>query len=74
MMLIADNYIRFIELPEHINGVTLPNEDGSFDIYINSRLCFERQQEAIKHELEHIKKDHFYDDIKSIEMIEDEIV
>lgn len=69
-----DYFVRLIVLPKHINGVTVPNPDGTFEIYINANLCPKRQQEALQHELKHIKKDHFYDDVKSIETVENEAV
>ena len=34
----TDTYVRLVSLPTRVEGVTLPNDDGSFDIYINSRL------------------------------------
>ena len=43
--------------------MTLPNDDGSFDIYINSRLSPLRQQETLEHELRHIRHEHFYLDM-----------
>lgn len=67
-----DVFIRYVKLPPHINGLTVPNDDGTFDVYINSTLCQKRQQGALRHETEHIKKDHFYDDIKPIELVEHE--
>ena len=56
----TDTYVRFISLPARVEGVTLPNDDGSFDIYINSRLSPAMQQETLEHELRHIRHDHFY--------------
>jgi len=56
----SDIFVRMIPLPHHINGMTMPNSDCTFDVYINSNLCEEKQEQALKHELEHIKKDHFY--------------
>lgn len=55
-------FIRTVSLPEAVRAVTLPNDDGTFDIYINSNLPEELQQKALDHELEHIRKDHFYND------------
>lgn len=55
-------FIRIILLPESVRAVTLPNDDGTFDIYINSALPEELQQKALRHELAHIQKDHFYND------------
>lgn len=39
----------------------MPNEDGSFDIYLNSNLTEEQRQRTLSHELAHIKKNHLYD-------------
>ena len=56
-----DIYIRFIPLPPKVEGITHPNNDGTFSIYINCNACKEQQKLTINHELMHIKKDHFYD-------------
>ena len=59
----TDAYIRLVSLPPRVEGVTLPNDDGSFDIYINARLSPARRQETLEHELRHIRGDHFYLDM-----------
>ena len=59
----TDTYVRLVSLPIRVEGVTLPNDDGSFDIYINSRLSPLRQQETLEHELRHIRHEHFYLDM-----------
>ena len=56
----GDVYIRYVPLPPHIEGVTLPNSDTTFDVYINSLISQDRQLESIRHEIRHIKKNHFY--------------
>ena len=53
----TDTYVRLVSLPVKVEGVTLPNDDGSFDIYINDRLS------PLKHELRHIRHEHFYLDM-----------
>lgn len=58
-----DYYVRITELPDRVGGVSVPNNDGSFDIYINSLLPPGQQQETLEHELEHIRREHFYLDI-----------
>lgn len=55
-------FVRLIPLPEAVRAVTIPNDDGTFDVYINAVLPEELQNRALEHELEHIRKDHFYDD------------
>ena len=59
----TDTYVRLVSLPAKVEGVTLPNDDGSFDIYINSRLSPARQQETLAHEMRHIRHEHFYLDM-----------
>ena len=59
----TDTYVRLVPLPAKVEGVTLPNDDGSFDIYINSRLSPSLQQETLAHELRHIRQEHFYLDM-----------
>lgn len=55
------NYIcRFIELPIKVNAVTVVDENGDYNIYINSRLCREEQEKSFRHECRHIKRNHFY--------------
>ncbi|MCQ2439449.1 MAG: hypothetical protein MJ074_06780 [Oscillospiraceae bacterium] len=65
-------FVRVIELPPTVNGVSVPNSDGTFDIYINALLCEERRQECLQHEIRHIIEDHFYQDTKSVTQLEAE--
>lgn len=55
-------FVRLVYLPETVKAVVLPNDDGTFDIYINSNLPDELQNRALEHELKHIRRDHFYND------------
>ena len=64
--------VRYIDLPCKVDGVTIPNDDGTFDIYINSRHSVEHQAESLEHELEHIMRNHFYDDIRPVAQLEAE--
>lgn len=63
-------FVRYIEFPMTVRGVTVPNDDGTFDIYINSLLCERKREDCLKHEIRHIMQDHFYDDVTSIGEIE----
>lgn len=65
-------FLRYTHLPISVEGITVPNDDGTFDIYINSHLTEAHRAEALAHELEHIRKDHFYNDILPIELLEAE--
>lgn len=56
-------FVRHLRFPsDRVRAVTIPNDDGTFDIYINSRLPEELQKKALEHELKHIRKDHFYNE------------
>lgn len=39
-------YVRLAPLPLSVDGVTLPNNDGSFDIYLNSRHPKQKQDDG----------------------------
>lgn len=53
-------FVRYAEFPRTIEAVTLPNDDGTFDIYINSLLPECVQKVKLEHEIRHIARDHFY--------------
>ncbi len=55
-----DVFVRLINLPPTVRGVTLPNPDGTYSVYINGGLSFVMQQETLVHELCHIEHDHLY--------------
>lgn len=57
----GDIFIRGIELPLTVKGVTVLDSDGNFNVYINILLSYATQQKATQHEIRHIKKEHFYD-------------
>lgn len=58
-----DYYVHFAPLPHGVEGVSVPNDDGSFDVYINSALSTERRRETLEHELKHLEREHFYVDL-----------
>lgn len=63
------DYFFFFEDFPHMGvpGGIGPNSDGTANIYINTLYCHERQVQAIKHELRHLAKNHFYCDFMTIE-------
>lgn len=65
-------YVRLVSLPMSVDGVSVPNDDGSFDIYLNADQCEARQQDRLQHEIEHIIQDHFYQDTKNVAQLEQE--
>lgn len=63
-------FVREVSLPFEVKGIVTPNaEDDSFSIYINSRLSDDQKRKALKHEIDHIENDDFYNG-KTIEEVE----
>lgn len=54
-------FIRLLELPPTIRGATVLDSDGNYNVYINSLLGYDAQRKTARHELIHIKNEHFYD-------------
>lgn len=52
--------IRKIDLPIGVSGITVLDENGDYNIYLNARLSYDGQADAFSHEVEHIKQGHFY--------------
>lgn len=62
----ADYYIRRLRFPNRsVKAATFPNDDGTFDIYLNTLYPEGELRGALEHELRHIELGHFYSD-KSI--------
>jgi len=57
--------IRIMDLT--VPGVTVLDDDGNYNVYINARLTYEQRQTVLAHELRHINKGHFYDNRPVVE-------
>lgn len=55
----GDCSIRYIALPATVHALTARDHDGHYNIYINTRLSAEQQQEALLHEMQHLLRDDF---------------
>ncbi len=51
--------IALKDMPTTVKAVTMPNEDDTYTIIVNSRLSYEQQRSSFKHELFHINKRDF---------------
>ncbi len=64
-----DYQVQFIQFPDTSTKETVvPNEDGSYTIFIEASLSHEAQQKAFKHAMKHILGDDFTRD--NADMIE----
>lgn len=58
-----DIHVRCLDFPNRsVKAATFPNDDGSFDVYVNTLYPEAVQRRALEHELEHIRRGHFYSD------------
>jgi len=58
-----EEIVRLVDLPCGVRGFTLLDEDGRYNIYINSRLNWYMRQKAYEHELEHIERGDWDSDL-----------
>lgn len=56
-------FIRRLAFPNTaVKAATFPNDDGTYDIYVNTLLSEAEQERALEHELRHIRLGHFHSD------------
>jgi hypothetical protein len=67
-----DIFIRLTELPDRVKAMTVVDENADYNIYINNALSRDEMKKAYLHELQHIEKKHFDQDI-SVTKAEGEI-
>ena len=65
-----DIFIRLVDMPTRIKGMTVVDIDGNYIVYINDRLAYNVRQEVLEHEMTHIAEGHFYDESLSVEQKE----
>lgn len=61
--------VRLMDMPYTVKAIVAMDEEGFNNIYVNSRLSQEEQFKAALHELNHVARDDFYNDmdIRSVE-------
>jgi len=55
----GDILTRVIELPATVSAMTVVDENGDYNIYINAALTREAADRALCHEMAHIRGGHF---------------
>lgn len=56
----ADYFVYYEKFPLAVRGAVTPNDDGTFSIFLNSRLSDAWQLTTYAHEVKHIMNDDFY--------------
>ena len=65
-----DYFVYLVPFPVWTcGGFVMPNDDGTYSVYINSLLSEDMQQKALRHELKHIADGDFWNE-RPIEQIE----
>lgn len=65
-----DIFIHYIDFKNSIPATSTCNEDGSYSVFINSRISNEQQVNGYIHELKHILKQDFECRIGFVDRIE----
>ena len=71
VMHLNDDYninVQILDFGNSVPAVVSINDDGSFSIFLNARLSYERRLEAYWHEMRHIQNQDFYGDMSVDEM------
>ena len=66
-----DMNVVYMELPAGVNETVTPNPDGTFTVFISTRISQMKRLQAYQHALWHIQHDDFYRDA-SVQEIESE--
>lgn len=56
----TDYFVRYWKMPPKIYSFIRPNSDGTFSIYLNPNRSFYQQKDDVKHEIDHILNEDFY--------------
>lgn len=60
--------VQILDFGNSIPAVVTINDDGSFSIFLNARLTYERRLEAYLHEIRHIQNQDFYSEMSVDEL------
>ncbi len=53
-------FVRLIDFPTSVPGLTVLDNEGNYNVYLNSRLSYEMQENTYIHETAHIEYGDFY--------------
>jgi len=56
----ADYFVRLVPFPNgSADGAVMPNDDGTYSVYLDANADEAHRREALDHELRHIEGNHF---------------
>lgn len=68
--MIGDIFVHYIDFKNSIPATSTVNDDGSYSIFINSRLSDRQQADGYIHELNHILQLDFESKDRNIDVLE----
>lgn len=68
----SEVYIYYVDMPYSVASNSVQNPDGSYTVYINSRMTRERNIKGYMHELSHIVNNHL-DNYCDVQIIENQV-
>lgn len=68
-----DIFIRKVQAPLSMRAMTILDENGDYNIYINQDLSPAALENAMRHEMLHIKRGDFFKYNTAVEEIENEV-
>lgn len=68
--MISDIFVHYLDFKNSVPSTSTVNEDGSYSIFLNSRLTKEQQANGYIHELKHILQMDFENRDRSIDVLE----
>ncbi len=68
--MLSDIFVHYIDFKNSIPATSTLNEDGSYSIFLNSRLTVEKQADGYIHELKHILQLDFENRDRNIDVLE----
>ncbi len=68
--MLSDIFVHYIDFKNSIPATSTVNEDGSYSIFLNSRLSQEQQTDGYIHELKHILQLDFENRDRNIDVLE----
>jgi len=61
-------FIRTRKMPLSIKGVTILDDNGDYNVFVNDDLAEAQKKEAFLHEIKHIKRGDFYSEKPASEL------
>jgi hypothetical protein len=59
----VDFFVYYMKMPKGIYAFVMPNSDGTYSMFLDPRRSRDQQLEDYIHELTHIVREDFYNDL-----------